>query len=66
MEAVIFIGIQATGKSTFYKERFSDTHARINLDMLKTRHREDTLLDACIHTRMSVVEWNEILDDYAL
>jgi predicted kinase len=55
MEAVIFIGIQATGKSTFYKERFFNTHVRINLDMLHTRHREDILLDACIRARQSFV-----------
>jgi predicted kinase len=55
MEAVIFIGIQATGKSTFYKERFSDTHVHINLDMLKTRRREDILLDACVRARQSFV-----------
>jgi hypothetical protein len=34
MEAVILTGIQAAGKSTFYQERFSGTHVRINLDML--------------------------------
>jgi transcriptional regulator with XRE-family HTH domain len=37
VEAIIFVGIQASGKSTFYRERFFDTHLRINLDMLKTR-----------------------------
>ncbi len=40
MEAVIFIGIQATGKSIFYKDRFFKTHIRINLDMLRTMNRE--------------------------
>ncbi len=55
MEAVIFIGIQATGKSTFYQERFSDTHVRINMDMLKTRRREDRLLETCILARQSFV-----------
>jgi len=55
MEAVIFIGIQATGKSTFYKERFFKTHIRINLDMLKTRSREDILLDACIKAKQPFV-----------
>ena len=48
MEAVLFIGIQASGKSSFYQQRFSATHVRINLDELKTRSREDTLLDACL------------------
>lgn len=55
MQAVIFIGIQACGKSTFYKESFVDTHIRINLDMLKTRHREKLILDACIAAKQSFV-----------
>lgn len=48
MEAVIFIGIQGTGKSSFYKERFFHTHVRINLDMLKTKNRFRSLLTACL------------------
>ncbi len=55
MEAVIFVGIQAVGKSSFYKERFFDTHVRINLDMLKTRHREGIFLRACIAAQQSFV-----------
>ena len=48
MEAVIFIGLQAAGKSTFYLRRFFRTHVRINMDMLGTKHRERLLLDACL------------------
>lgn len=55
MQAVIFIGVQATGKSTFYKERFADTHVRINLDMLKSRHREELILNACLEGKTSFV-----------
>lgn len=55
MEAVIFVGIQATGKSTFYVDRFFKTHVRINLDMLKTRHRERVLLDACLAAKQRFV-----------
>ncbi len=55
MEAVIFAGIQASGKSSFYRARFFDTHLRINLDMLKTRHRERVLLRACIEARQPFV-----------
>jgi predicted kinase len=55
MQAVIFIGVQATGKSTFYKERFFNTHIRINLDMLKTRHREEILLNACLESKQDFV-----------
>ncbi|ODU01732.1 MAG: kinase [Planctomycetes bacterium SCN 63-9] len=48
MDAVIFVGLQGAGKSTFYRERFFDTHVRLCLDMLKTRHRERRLLRACV------------------
>src|SRR5262245_45034370 len=54
-QAVIFIGIQASGKSTFYQERFADTHARINLDTLKTRANEHRMLHECIAKRQSFV-----------
>src|SRR5262245_19275897 len=55
MEIVIFVGLQASGKSSFYKERFFTTHMRINLDMLKTRHRERRLLECCLAIRQSFV-----------
>ena len=55
MEAVIFVGVQGSGKSTFYRERFFDTHVRINLDMLKTRHREQLLFEACLAAKQSFV-----------
>ena len=55
MQAVILIGIQASGKSTFCKERLFDTHVRINLDMLRTRHREQRLLAACIEAKQPFV-----------
>lgn len=48
MEAVLLIGIQGAGKSTFYCRRFLHTHVRLSLDLLKTRHRERVLLDACL------------------
>ncbi len=55
MELVILIGIQASGKSSFCKERLFDTHIRLNLDMLKTRHREQLLFQACLEAKQRVV-----------
>jgi predicted kinase len=55
MEAVIFIGIQGSGKSSFFRERFFDSHVRINLDMLRTRRREELLVAACLEGRQSFV-----------
>jgi predicted kinase len=55
MQAVLLVGIQATGKSSFYRARFVDTHVRINLDMLRTRSREARLLQFCCETRQPFV-----------
>ena len=55
MEAVILMGIQASGKSSFYRQYFLDTHIRLNLDMLKTRHREQILLQACLEAKQPFV-----------
>jgi predicted kinase len=55
MEAVIFTGVQGSGKSTFCKQRFYDTHIRINLDMLRTKNRERLLLAACLEAKQKFV-----------
>ncbi|AMV20551.1 AAA family ATPase [Planctomyces sp. SH-PL14] len=55
MQAVLFIGLQASGKSSFYKDRFFSTHVRINLDQLRTRHREQKLLSVCLETDLPFV-----------
>lgn len=55
MEAVIFIGIQGAGKSTFFKEKFFDSHIRINLDMLRTRYREKLIFEACLEAKQKFV-----------
>ena len=55
MEAVIFVGIQGAGKSSFYRERFFHTHVRINLDMLRTRNRERLLVRACLEAKQPFV-----------
>ena len=55
MNVVIFIGIQASGKSTFFQQNFFHSHIRLNLDMLKTRHREQLLLRACLEAKQPFV-----------
>ncbi len=54
-EAAVFCGIQGGGKTTFYRARFAASHARINLDELKTRHREREVLAGCLAARRSFV-----------
>jgi predicted kinase len=48
VEAVVFCGIQASGKTTFYRRRFAETHVRLSMDLLRTRRREAILLEACL------------------
>lgn len=55
MECIIFVGIQASGKSTFYQTNFFKTHMRINLDMLRTRHREQIYLTASLEAKQPFV-----------
>jgi predicted kinase len=55
MEAVVLIGIQGSGKSTFYRDRFVGSHVHINLDTLKTRHREGLLLQECLGAKRPFV-----------
>jgi predicted kinase len=67
VQAIIFIGIQASGKSTFFKQRFFHSHVRINLDMLRTRYREKRLTEICIElTQPFVVDnTNPSIDERA-
>lgn len=55
MQLVLFCGIQATGKTTFYQQQFLHSHVRLSLDLLRTRHREQRLLQACLDTQMRCV-----------
>lgn len=55
MEAVILCGVQGSGKTTLYRDRFLETHVRIAMDLLKTRHREAAFLGACLETRQRFV-----------
>ncbi len=55
MEAVILCGVQGSGKTTLYRDRFLETHARVSLDLLRTRAREAAFLRVCLETRMPFV-----------
>ena len=65
MDALIFIGLQASGKSSFYKEKFFTSHVRISLDLLKTRNRERKFFNLCLETqsRLAVDNTNPAVED---
>ena len=54
-EAAVFVGVQGSGKSSFYRERFFHTHIRISLDVVRTRHREQLIFEACLRAGQSFV-----------
>jgi predicted kinase len=55
MHLILLIGIPGSGKSTFYTQYYFHTHLRVNLDMLRTRNRENRLLEFCFQTQMPFV-----------
>ena len=50
MEALILCGMQGSGKTTLYRDRFLETHVRISMDLARTRAREGALLRACLES----------------
>lgn len=55
MQAIIFIGIQASGKSTFYMVNFFNSHVRVSMDLLNTRNKENHFLETCFQTQTRFV-----------
>ncbi|MEB3178602.1 MAG: ATP-binding protein [Nostocaceae cyanobacterium] len=59
MQLVIFIGLQASGKSTFFRTHFADTHAHISKDLMrnnKNKNRKQAeLIAAAFEAERSVV-----------
>ena len=67
MQLIIFTGVQASGKSSFYLLNLYHSHLRVNLDMLKTRHRENIIFEACStsKTKMVIDNTNPTREDRA-
>jgi predicted kinase len=55
MEAVVFCGVQGSGKTTLYRERFLDTHVRVSMDLLRTRGREAAFVALCLDSSQRFV-----------
>ncbi len=56
MQMILFIGIQASGKTTFYKNKLAHHGlVHVNLDTLHRRHREAIAIRDCLDSRKSFV-----------
>ena len=54
--AIIFVGLQASGKTSFYQQMLVDKgFVHINLDTLHTRNKEHLLMEECVRQSQSVV-----------
>lgn len=64
---IIFIGIPASGKTTFYNKNFSEEYEHINLDTLHTRNKERIALESCFANNkcMVVDNTNPTVEDRA-
>src|SRR5918911_192813 len=58
-ELVIFIGLQASGKSTFFRDRFAATHVHVSKDRFRNNKnpnkRQAQLIEAALQEGKSVV-----------
>lgn len=59
MQLVIFIGLQASGKSTFFRTYFADTHEHISKDLMRNNknkeRRQKQLIEIAFQAGRSVV-----------
>jgi predicted kinase len=69
VELVVFVGLQASGKSTFFRERFAETHQHVSKDLFPNNRnknrRQEHLLRAALSAGRSVVvdNTNPTLED---
>jgi len=59
VELVVFVGLQASGKSTFFRGRFAATHEHVSKDLFRNNknrnRRQEELLEAALRAGRSVV-----------
>ena len=54
-EAVIFTGLQGSGKTTYFRDHLAATHAHVSRDLLGTADREAAFIRECLCSKRSFV-----------
>jgi predicted kinase len=54
VELVVFVGLQASGKSTFFHERFAQTHQHISKDLFPHNRNKNRRQEHLLHAALSV------------
>lgn len=55
MEIIVFCGIQASGKTTYYVKHLLNSHCRVSMDLLNTRKKEKKFLDFYLSNQQDIV-----------
>jgi predicted kinase len=54
-EAIVFIGLQGAGKTTYFLKHFAATHAHVSRDLQRTSEREMVYVRECLGSGRSFV-----------
>jgi predicted kinase len=54
-EAIIFIGLQGSGKTTYFMNHFAATHAHVSRDIQQSAERETAIIRECLRSGRSFV-----------
>ncbi|MEA2271214.1 MAG: hypothetical protein QOC64_3824 [Solirubrobacteraceae bacterium] len=55
MQAIILCGPAGTGKTALYRDRWLETHVRLNLELMHGLEREGVHFTTCLETRQDFV-----------
>lgn len=55
MELIMLIGIPGSGKTSFYREKYFNTHMRISLDLFNTRNKEKRFMGLAVSLQQRMV-----------
>ncbi len=54
-EAIIFVGLQGAGKTTYFTDHFAATHEHVSRDLQQSAEREIALMRECLRSGRSFV-----------
>ena len=53
LELIIFVGLQASGKSTYFRTRFAATHVHVSKDLMKNARNRDAKQEQAVEQALA-------------